>query len=101
MFEQWLADDYPTLMQVDREVLVDITQVFPPSGIRKDELALGLKAGGLWLEPSMVARQIAWLRRADGEWLGCLQMPASSANKRSKLLMTLWLPPHAFTVKAH
>lgn len=52
-------------MQVDREVLVDITQVFPPSGIRKDELALGLKAGGLWLEPSMVARQIAWLRRAS------------------------------------
>ena len=99
MFEEWASGDYPTLVHVDRSVTVDVTQVFPPSGARKDELALGLKAGGLWLEPHMVARQIAWLRRADGDWLACVQMPAGSANKRSRLLMTLWLPPHAFTAE--
>lgn len=99
MFDNWEVGDYPTLLHVDRAVAVDVTQVFPPSGTRKDELALGLKAGGLWLEPRMAARQVAWLRRADGNWLGCVQMPAGSANKRSRLLMTLWLPPHAFAVE--
>ncbi|MBE5477841.1 hypothetical protein E3G68_005174 [Mycobacteroides abscessus] len=100
MFDRWVEGDYLTLFHVDRPVTVDITRVFPPPVARKDELPLGLKASGLWLEPHMIGRQIAWLRRADGEWLACVQMPASSANKRSKLLMTLWLPPHAFAVEA-
>lgn len=63
MFEQWEVDGYPTLLHVDRAVTVDVTQVFPPSSTRKDELALGLRAAGLWLEPHMAARQVAWLRR--------------------------------------
>lgn len=100
MFDQWAEGDYPTLLHVNRAVTVDVTRVFPPPGARKDELPLGLKASGLWLEPRMLGRQVAWLRRADGDWLGCVQMPAGSANKRSKLLMTLWLPPEAFVVDA-
>jgi len=99
VFEQWAEGDYPTLLHVDRPVTVDVTRVFPRSDARKDELPLGLKACGLWLEPRMIGRQVAWLRCADGNWLGCVQMPAGSANKRSKLLMTLWLPPGAFSIE--
>lgn len=50
------------------------------------------------LEPVMPARQVAWLRRADGAWLACTEMPVRSANLRSELTMTLWLPPHALAV---
>ena len=45
----------------------------------------------------MLARQIAWIRRSDGGWLAVVEMPARSANGRSRLAMQLWLPPEAVT----
>lgn len=56
-----------------------------------------VKSGGLRLEPSMPARQIAWIRRADGGWLALVMMNASSANGRSTVTMQLWLPPDGLT----
>jgi hypothetical protein len=78
-------------------VRVDVARVFPASGIRKDELHLWVKAGGLLLEPAVSARQIAWIRRSDRGWLAAVEMPAGSANGRSQLAMQLWLPPEALT----
>ncbi len=100
MFESWEdSAEFPTLFRVDREVRVDVARVFPAGGIRKDELPLWVKACGLLLEPAMSARQIAWVRRSDGGWLAAVEMPASSANGRSRLAMQLWLPPEALTAE--
>ncbi|MDX1886852.1 hypothetical protein [Mycolicibacterium sp. 120270] len=66
MFDGWEdSADYPTLFRVCREVSIDTARIFPPSGIRKDELPMFVKSGGLLLEPSMRGRQIAWIRRAS------------------------------------
>jgi hypothetical protein len=98
VFDAWQDDrDYPTLYRMDRDVVVDVARVFPASGIRKDELPLWVKSCGLLLDPVMPARQIAWVRRSDGGWLAAVEMPASSANGRSRLTMQLWLPPEALT----
>lgn len=100
MFGSWdLSPEFPTLFRVDREVRVNTARVFPTSGIRKDELPLWVKACGLLLEPVMFARQVAWIRRADGGWLAVVEMPAKSANGRSRVAMQLWLPPEALTVE--
>jgi hypothetical protein len=101
MFDSWeTSATFPTLYRLDREVRVDITRIFPASGIRKDDLPLWVKAGGLLLEPAMSARQIAWIRRSDGGWIAAVEMPAGSANGRSRLAMQLWLPADALTAEA-
>ncbi|MCV7023643.1 hypothetical protein H7I77_09820 [Mycolicibacterium novocastrense] len=98
MFDGWEdSADYPTLFRVCREVSIDTARIFPPSGIRKDELPMFVKSGGLLLEPSMRGRQIAWIRRADGGWLAVCELKAASANGRSRVNMQLWLPPDALT----
>lgn len=81
-----------TLHRLDREVRVDVARVFPSTPKRKDDLPLWVKAFGLHLEPTMVARQIAWLRTSNGGWLAAVEMPAASGNGRSRLTMNLWLP---------
>lgn len=96
MFELWeQVGDYRTLFRVDRNVRLDIGQIFPCTGVRKDALPLWVRACGLALEPVMPARQVAWIRRADGGWLAAVQVPASSANGRSRLRMNLWVPAGA------
>jgi hypothetical protein len=98
MFESWDdSREFPTLFPLDREVRVNVGRIFPAAGIRKDELPLWVKAFGLLLQPVMPARQIAWIRRSDGGWLAAVEMPANSANGRSRLVMQLWLPPEALT----
>lgn len=98
MFDSWReSQEYPTLFRVDREVLVDVAHLFPPTAIRRDELPLWVKSGALLLEPSMKARQLAWLRRSDGGWAAAVQMSAGSANGQSRITMQLWLPPEALT----
>jgi hypothetical protein len=98
VFEEWHDDPkYPTLYRINRDVVVDIARLFPASGGRRDELPLWVKSCGLRLEPSMPARQLGWIRRADGGWLAVVVMPASSANGRSTLNMQLWLPPDGLT----
>jgi|SRR5580693_2088966 hypothetical protein len=96
MFDDWLNDpDYPTLYRVDRDVVVDVSGAFPGiSSRRQDELPLWVKACALRLEPSMRARQVAWIRRAsDGGWMAVVLMPATSANGKSRVTMQLWLEP--------
>jgi hypothetical protein len=92
-----LTVEYPTLYRVERDVIVDVARLFPASGVRRDELPLWVKSCGLRLEPSMPARQLAWIRRADGGWLAIVVMPASSANGRSTLTIQLWLSPDGLT----
>lgn len=59
---------------------------------------MGVRSGGLRLEPWMRARQVAWIRRAsDGGWLAIVLMPASSANGQSSITMQLWLEPDMIT----
>jgi len=84
-------------LSVERDVIVDVARLFPASGVRRDELPLWVKSCGLRLEPSMPARQLAWIRRADGGWLAIVVMPASSANGSSTLTMQLWLSPDGLT----
>ena len=98
MFDSWNdSADYPTLFRLDRQVRVDVARVFPPTGIRKDEIPLWVKSGAVLLEPTMDARQIAWLRKCDGGWVAAVAMPVRSANGRSRLTMQLWLPADALS----
>ena len=87
-------DGYPTLFPCDRLVTVK-TSWLPHSGIRRDELALWIKAGGLHLDYEMPGRQLAWVRRSDGSWIAVVELTAQSGNQRSSLTATLWLPPGA------
>jgi hypothetical protein len=84
---------------VERDVAVDVLRAFPCTGYRRqDELPLWVKTSALRLEPSMRARQVAWIRRAsDGGWLAVVLMPASSANGQSHVTMRLWLEPEIIT----
>jgi hypothetical protein len=100
MFDTWDSSaDYPTLYRMERDVLVDVSRAFPRSGYRRqDELPLWVKTSGLRLEPTMHARQVAWIRRAsDGGWLAVVLMPAGSANGKSKITMQLWLEADMIT----
>lgn len=78
----------------DRPVTVN-TSWPPPSGARRDELAMWIKASGLHLDHEMQARQLAWVRRSDGLWLAVVELTAHSSNARSSVTATLWLPPGA------
>jgi hypothetical protein len=72
MFDGWQqAPEYRTLYRVERDVVVDVSRAFPGTGYRRrDELPLWVKTSALRLEPSMRARQVAWIRRAsDLTWL--------------------------------
>lgn len=85
MFDDWQRDpDYPTLYRVDRDVVADVSRAFPAiSPCRQDELALWIKAGALRLEPSMHARQVAWIRRgSDGGWLAVVLMPGGQRQRQ-------------------
>jgi hypothetical protein len=95
MFENWHdSSEFPTLYRMRREVLVNISRLFPRfGGRRKDELPLSVRSGGLRLEPWMRAQQFAWLRCASGDWLAGVLMPAGSANGKSRVTMLLWLEP--------
>ena len=95
MFDMWEnIDGYPTLYPCDRPVIVD-TRWLPPSGTRRDKLAMWIKSGGLHLDYEMPSRQLAWVRRADGSWIAIVELIARSCNQRSSLTATLWLPPGA------
>jgi hypothetical protein len=98
VFESWEdSADYPTLFRVDREVCIDVARVVPGASIRKDELPLWLEIGRLASgaidagTPNRLDPQI------DGGWVAAVEMPARSANGRSRLTMQLWLPPDALT----
>lgn len=95
MFESWQAEllGYRTLIPVDRPVMVNTARAFPPSGARRDQLAMWIKSGGVVLDAWMEGRQTAWLRRADGGWLAAVTIKVASGNKRSHLAMQLWLLP--------
>ena len=100
MFDGWRQDPrYPTLYRVDRDVVVDLSQTFPSISYRRqDELPQWVKTSALRLEPSMRARQVAWIRRAsDGGWLAVVLMPAGNANGQSRVTMQLWLEPDMIT----
>jgi len=100
VFDGWQQDaEDPTLYRVDRDVVVDVVRAFPGTGYRRqDELPLWVKNSALRLEPSMRARQVAWIRRAsDGGWLAVVLMPAGSANGQSHVTMQLWLEPDKIT----
>ncbi|WP_273735423.1 hypothetical protein [Mycolicibacterium septicum] len=100
LFDGWKVDvEYPTLFRVDRIVRVDPNQVFPPCDRRKDELPLWIKSFGAHLDTSMLARQLAWLRRSDGSWLAFVELPVTSANGASQLTMELWLPAAALSAE--
>jgi hypothetical protein len=95
MFELWTdIDGYPTLVPCDRPVIVD-TSWLPPSGARRDKLAMWIKSGGLRIDYEMAGRQLAWVRRADGSWIAVVELTGLSGNQRSSLTATLWLPPSA------
>jgi hypothetical protein len=97
-FGSWNSSpEYPTLFRVDRAVIVDTTRLFPTSGKRADCIPMWIKAFGMRLEPNMVGRQKAWLRRSEGSFLGLVELPVTSANGFSKLLMSLWLPSDVFS----
>jgi hypothetical protein len=99
VFEKWTSSaDCPTLYRVERDVLVDVSRLFPDVGQRRqDELPLWVNAHAVRLEPWMRACQTAWLRRPDGGWLAIVLMPASSADGQSSITMQLWLEPDLIT----
>ncbi|MDH6244368.1 hypothetical protein [Mycobacterium sp. OTB74] len=95
MFESWEnIAGYRTLIPCDRTAMVN-TSCLPTSGTRRDELPLWVKAGGLQIDYEMPARQLAWVRRADGSWIAVVELSVRSGNQQSSLTATLWLPPGA------
>jgi hypothetical protein len=97
-FGLWTSSaEYPTAFRVDRDVIVDIARLFPPSGRRADCIPMWVKVFGVRLEPHMVGRQKVWLRRSEGSFLGLIDLPVTSANGFSQLVMSLWLPSDAFS----
>lgn len=95
MFDDWISSaEHPTLFAVDRRVLVDIQAALPGVGRRRmDGVPLWCRSSALRLEPQMVGRQIAWVRRFDGGFFAVVEIAAGSANERSRLVMQLWLEP--------
>jgi hypothetical protein len=97
-FALWKSSaEYPTLFRIDRDVVVDAARLFPPSGRRADCIPMWVKAFGVRLEPQMVGRQKAWVRRSEGSFLGLIDLPVTSANGFSHLVMSLWVPSDAFS----
>lgn len=46
----------------------------------------------------MAGRQLAWIRRADGNWIAIVTVSACSGSGLSEISMPLWLPPDELTV---
>ncbi|MCT7371959.1 hypothetical protein [Mycolicibacterium llatzerense] len=99
MFDEWVANSpggYPTLFEVSRAVEVDMWKVMPPNRFdefRSDRVPMWLKCDGLSIEPTMRGRLVAWVRKTTGGWVCVVEVPACSANGKSRLTMQLWLPP--------
>lgn len=58
-----------------------------------DGVPLWCRSSALRLEPQMLGRQIAWVRRFDGGYFAVVEVVAGSANGRSWLTMQLWVEP--------
>lgn len=101
-FDMW--SDRTTLRIVDppRLVLVDWAQVDPtagrPPGFACDPLPLRVRAGGVRVEPRMSGVQRAWLRLCDGQWRALVEVEVSSANRRSRLTLTMLVAPDAIAL---
>lgn len=85
---------------MDRSVLVSTARMFPPSGTRRDRLAMWIKSGGIHFEPRMPGHQTAWLRRDDGGWLAVVTVQAASGNSKSHIALQLLLLPEDITVES-
>ncbi len=93
---------YPSLVAVDRPVMVDGLQAFcGAGGGLMSGVPLGVRSGGLRVDPWMPARQHLWLRVCDGSWLAGVELEGCSGNGASRMRMQLWLPPTAFTLDAN
>lgn len=57
-----------------------------------DEIPLWVRSGGLCIKPRMPGHLIAWLRRSDGGWVAVVELEVCSANERSRVTATLWVP---------
>ena len=69
MFEEWSRDlAYPTLFPVNRPVVVNMQGALPGVGRRLEGVPMWCRSEGLRVEPYMLGRQIAWVRRFDGGW---------------------------------
>lgn len=98
MFDEWtVSDEYPTLFLLSRSVWVDTARVLPASGIRQDQLPLWVRGCGLRVEPRILGRQTAWLRRSDGGWLAVVEVSAASSNGQSRISTALWLTPEVIS----
>lgn len=66
----------------------------PSSGRRPaNQVPLWVKAGGVRIEAHMQARQVAWVKRADGGWMAVLLVPASSSNGRLRITLPMCVDP--------
>lgn len=79
---------------MDRPVTVSAAEALT-SGTRKlgGQHPAWVRVFGLKIEPEMPGRQVAWVRRSDGGWLGVVLMPGTSGNERSRLTIPMWLSP--------
>ena len=88
------SSDHQTLFHVDREVAVFVHDALPSSGARPaNQVPLWVKAAGVRIEAHMRARQIAWVRRADGGWLAIVLVPASSSNGQLRIILPICVDP--------
>ena len=104
MFDQHSLDmwsDRTTLRMIDppRLVSVDWSQVDPtagrPPGFARQPPPLRVRAGGVRVEPRMPGTQHAWLRLCDGQWRALVEVEISSANRHSRLTLTMLVAPDA------
>jgi len=99
MFEDWkpIFHGNRTLHMVNRPVMVNTIRAFPPSGIKRNQQPLWIRAAGLRLEMWMPGYQTAWLLREDSTWLAAVTVEAASSNGLSRMMLQLWLLPEDIT----
>lgn len=100
MFEGWEEEFVPSMrreLDRPRKVLVDLSVAMPTHSpaFRRDQIPMRVKIGGLNLMTTVSGELLAWVRSADGGWLGLVSFVLTTANGKGRLPVTQWCPAKA------
>lgn len=103
MWESWPDQRTLRLFTPPRPVVVDMVRLDPncgrPYSAAPEGVSLRVRASGARIEPTMPARQLAWLQLSNGLWRAICELTVSSANRVSSMTLTLWVPPEAIRLQ--
>jgi hypothetical protein len=101
MFEEW-PDPFNLRRVLDPPVpvLVDLDTIFPTGAdigrpFGRNQIAMGIKAGGLVVTGQTPGRLHAWARATDGTWLGLVDFVLTTGNQQGREPARQWVPARA------